>query len=164
MNNIILTGFMGTGKTTVGKLVAKMLQWSFIDLDHAIEQQRGMTIHQIFERYGEAAFRSAENRFCQYLLHCSQTVIATGGGTILDPENRCNLEKTGLLIALFADPSEIARRLPTASGRPLFQGDWQKLYAERLPVYRDLAHQIETTGKTPARVAQEVITLWQHFR
>ena len=162
--NIVLTGFMGSGKSTVGRLVADVLQRDFVDSDNLIVERAGKSIAQIFAEEGEEGFRMLESSVCQHLATKDDLVIATGGGALLDEANRCALKKGGLLICLLASPAAIRQRLARESGRPLFDGEWETLYRERLPTYQGIAHRIDTDDRTPPEVAQKVVELWRASR
>jgi shikimate kinase len=159
--NLVLTGFMGTGKSTVGRVVAERLEMPFVDMDGEIETRTGLTIPQIFAEQGEAAFRRIESDVCAELAACGGLVIATGGGALINPENVRTMQGSGLVICLDADPDTIRQRLADeAEGRPL-AAQWEALYERRRPAYAALPHHIDTRGKTPETIAQGVITLWQ---
>jgi shikimate kinase len=158
--NIVLTGFMATGKTTVGLLVADAMDWKFVDSDEEIVERVGMTIPEIFTEYGEAGFRRYEMIVCQSLAARSQCVIATGGGALINPANLALMRSTGLVICLVAAPEVIGERLAGGNGRPL-AGNWQALLEERRAAYNAIPHHIDTTKKTPGQVAEEVIALWK---
>ena len=162
--NIVLTGFMGTGKSTVGRLVAQQLQRPFVDSDDLIIERAGKSIAQLFAQEGEDRFRSLERSVCSDLAAQGGLVIATGGGALLDADSRSALGKSGLLICLLASPESIRTRLAHESGRPLFNGAWESLYQRRLAIYRAIPHQLPTDGKAAQEVAQEVVSLWHAFR
>ncbi len=162
--NIVLTGFMGTGKSTVGSLVAQQLQRPFVDSDDLIVERAGKSIAQLFAEVGEDRFRSLERSVCSDLAAQNGLVIATGGGALLDADNRRVLGKSGLLICLLASPESIRTRLAHESGRPLFNGAWESLYQQRLAIYQTISHQLTTDGKAAQEVAQEVVSLWHAFR
>lgn len=113
--NIVLIGFMGTGKTAVGRLLAIKLGREFLDTDAEIERRLGKSVARIFAEDGEARFRDEEAALCRLLADRQGLVIATGGGTVLNPENVYNLRRSGILIALSATPEEIYRRVASAS-------------------------------------------------
>ncbi|MCB9451999.1 MAG: shikimate kinase [Anaerolineaceae bacterium] len=160
--NIVLTGFMGTGKTTVGHLVAARLKREFIDTDAELVRRDGRAIPDIFAQDGEAAFRAMERRLCRFLAAHRGYVIATGGGMLVDDGNRRVMLASGLVICLNATPEAIEQRVgDTAGERPLLRDDWQALLATRQAAYAAILHQINTTSKTPEEVAEEVIALWQ---
>lgn len=123
MNNIILVGYMGCGKTTVGKNVAKNKSFTFIDTDEMIEKQQGKKISEIFDKNGEAAFRDMETEYLKQLLGSNQEnlVISTGGGMAVREENRKLLAKLGRVIYLKVSPEVVYDRLKTDTTRPLLQ-------------------------------------------
>lgn len=162
--NIVLTGFMGSGKSTVGRLVAEALQLSFVDSDDLIVERAGKSIAQIFADEGEGGFRRLEGSVCRHLARQEDLVIATGGGALLDEQNRNALEDKGILICLLASPGIIRQRLAGESGRPLFEGNWEALYEDRLPAYRRILHRIDTDQRTPQETAQKVVELWRVSR
>ncbi len=162
--NIVLAGFMGSGKSTVGRLVACSLKRQFVDSDDVIVERAGKTIAQMFADEGEARFRKLESNVCHCLAMQDDLVIATGGGALLDEDNRSVLEAKGILICLLASPASIRERLATESGRPLFSGNWQALYEARLPAYRSMPHCIATDALSPPEVAQKVVELWRASR
>lgn len=125
MNNIILVGYMGCGKTTVGKNVAKNKSFTFIDTDEMIEKQQGKKISEIFDKNGEAAFRDMETEYLKQLLGSNQEnlVISTGGGMAVREENRKLLAKLGRVIYLKVSPEVVYDRLKTDTTRPLLQCD-----------------------------------------
>ncbi len=161
--NIVLTGFMGTGKTTVGRLVAQLLQRPFVDSDNLIVFRAGKSIARLFAEEGEERFRSLEREVCRELAGQEGLVIATGGGALLDEQNRHALGQTGMLVCLLASTECIRNRLAHESGRPLFNGAWEALYAERLASYESMPQQLTTDGRAPQDVAQEVVRLWRAF-
>jgi shikimate kinase len=152
---------MGTGKTTVGQLVADCIGWSFVDADDEIVERAGMTIPQIFEREGEAGFRTVERMICQSLAARTSIVIATGGGMLVDEGNRAVMLASGLVICLNAAPDTLAERLAGDEGRPLLKSDWRALLEKRREVYASIPLQVDTTGKAPHDVALEIVELWR---
>ncbi len=158
--NIILAGFMGTGKTTVGQLVADFIGWHFVDTDDEIIHRVGMTIPEIFEKEGEAGFRRYEKIICQSVVAESKQVISTGGGLLIDPANRELMQKSGLVICLTASQETIQERIEEGEGRPLAK-NWRNLMDARRTIYASLPYQIDTTDSTPREVAERVIALWR---
>ena len=156
--NIILTGFMATGKTTIGKLLAGQLDYEFVDTDHLIEDRCGQTVAEIFHDKGETFFRTMETEIARELGKREGLVIATGGGLVLNPVNVTALEKQGRIFCLVATPRDILERaLGDAPVRPLIQGTTpmdriMELMSDRNEVYSHFI-QVETTGKTPREVA-----------
>ena len=164
--NIILCGFMGTGKSTVGRLIAERLGWRFVDTDQLIEERAGRTVKDIFAQDGEAVFRQWESRICQELAALQKTVIATGGGIVLNPDNRDALARAGLVVCLDAPASEIVARLAGVTDRPLLAGAdpvtrVAELLAARASAYGALEHHVATAGKTPQEVAALVMAVWE---
>jgi len=155
--NIILIGFMGTGKSTVGRLLAERLDLTAVDMDTLIEARAGKPISAIFKEDGETAFRRMEQALAHKLAQGSGQVISTGGGVVLDPENLTNLQAAGLIVCLQASPDEILRRVESDQTRPLLEGDKQarirELYEARRPLYDALPFQIQTDGRTPEEIA-----------
>ncbi len=167
--NIILVGFMGTGKTTTGRSAAIQLGWRFVDTDHLIERRIGKSVRALFESEGEAAFRKLESDLCAEMASWEHTVVATGGGILLDPVNRERLQAAGLVICLTASVEQIASRLEYDSNRPLLKGADRVeriagLLETRQAIYETVTHRIETNGQTPAAVAEKVIELWRSAR
>ncbi len=163
--NLVLTGFMGTGKSEVGRLVARKLGRPFVDMDALIEAREGRTIADIFAQEGEAYFRRVEAQIVRELARRTGLVIATGGGALLSPENREAMTATGIVICLWADEDTLLRRLRGDETRPLLarpdrEEALRVLLRRRTPLYQQLPYHIDTTGKSVARVADEVIALY----
>lgn len=165
--NIVLTGFMGTGKSTVGRLLAKELQYNFVDTDSLIEQRCGMSIPDFFETKGEQLFRQLETEVTRELSTCSSQVISTGGGLILNPENVVILNPVSHIFCLVASPEEVLSRVSKGNNgeRPLLAGGSPlekitSLLEQRKEAYNQFP-QITTTGKTPAQVSKAILTLFQ---
>lgn len=161
--NIVLTGFMGTGKTTTGQCLAARLARPFIDTDAEIERRAGRPIADIFAQDGEAAFRRSEARLCRFYAGQRGLVIATGGGTLVDPGSRAVMLASGFVVCLDASPETIRARLAGETGRPLLSGDWEALLARRQPAYADIPSHVNTDGRTPEAVAEEVLALWKQW-
>ncbi|MFQ5813977.1 MAG: shikimate kinase, partial [Anaerolineae bacterium] len=162
--NIVITGFMGTGKSKVGLEVARRLGRDFVDMDALIEERAGMTIPEMFAQRGEGFFRQQERQLCQGLAKRRGLVIATGGGALIPEENRQALATSGLLVCLTCDVGEILRRLAEVEDRPLLdvadrREHIETLLAERREAYSRIPHQIDTTGLTVEEVAERVIRL-----
>jgi shikimate kinase len=157
---IVLTGFMGTGKSSVGKILAKKLKVDCIDTDRLIEERTGQPIAETFRTCGEPFFRSLEKEIIKEEAKKSDMVIAVGGGAILDPENLANLKNDGTLISLLASPEEIEKRTAGDDSRPLLKSGgktMEQLLAQRLPFYRKADICVDTEGKEPWEVADEII-------
>ena len=147
-----LVGLPGSGKSTVGRQLARRLQLPFADSDHAIEQRLGCPIREFFEREGEARFRDIEQEVIAQLCASHQGVLATGGGAVLRPENRAQLRAAGSVIYLKSQPEDLIRRLRHDSKRPLLQvadpmAALRLLQAQRDPLYREAAHFVVETGR-----------------
>lgn len=158
--SIVLAGFMGTGKSTVGAILAKQLNRVFVDMDSLIEQRTTLTIPSIFEKYGEAHFRAIERGIAHELAMFSNLIIATGGGALLDTASQDTFLNHTFVVCLRAAPDIIEQRLQTADNRPL-ASQWKVLWGERQPIYDSLPNQIDTSGKIPTNIAQEILDIWQ---
>ncbi len=163
--NLIITGFMGTGKSAVAREVARQLGRPFVDMDALIEEREGRTIPRIFRESGEPYFRRVEAELAQELAIRSGLVIATGGGTLMLEASRRALLRSGVVICLWADINVLIERLQDDTQRPLLhRPDWERylreLLAVRKPVYRSLPYHVDTTGKDVRQVAAEVITIY----
>ena len=170
MKNIVLTGFMGTGKTAVGHAVAQQLGWKLVDMDAEIEAQAGKTIPRIFAEDGEDAFHQMERELCRGLSEKQDLVIATGGGTLIDSRNRELVMKVRTIICLTASAEEIMHRLGSTdvSKRPLLGGPdlretIETLLRERREIYRSFPWQVDTTDLTIAEVTHRVIEIAEHI-
>jgi len=156
---------MGTGKSTVGRLIAGQLGLAFVDTDAEIERRAGRTIAAIFAQDGEAAFRRLEAEICQEIAAGRDQVIAVGGGALLDNSTRRAFAQSSLIVCLTCSLDEILQRVGDDPARPLFSTERARLaalYAARAAHYAALPHTVDTTGRTPADVAGEVIRLWHH--
>lgn len=160
MKHVVLTGFMAVGKTAVGRRLAKRLGYEFIDTDQLIEQQAGMSIAQMFERLGEAGFRESERRVIADLAPAKPTVIATGGGTFVDEENRRRLKQLGVVVCLVTSLETILDRVGRNDTRPLAHGDARRrlteLYELRKPAYGKADVLVETEGLTVDQAVSRV--------
>lgn len=163
MKNIILMGFMGAGKTTIGKKLSKALNWEFIDTDAYIEEEQGRKISDIFAEDGEMAFRDMETDLLKRLQNGeNQFVLSIGGGMPVREENRALLRNLGTVIYLKTSKEEIIRRVSGDKNRPLLQGgDLEEkvtnLMNARECIYIETAHvEIVTDGKTPEQVVKEI--------
>jgi shikimate kinase len=164
--NIVITGFMGTGKTTVGLVVSKRLKMDFHDTDDMIERESGLTISRIFDEYGEDYFRNLERKVIEDLASRNYIVIATGGGTLLEKHNRDLISRNGMIVCLVSRPEIIAARLAKDNDRPLLAhgktiGNINELLKKREKAYLELPNHIDTSDKSSANVAREIIELYQ---
>ncbi len=162
--NLILTGFMGTGKSTVGRLVAERLSRPLVEMDELISAHFGKSIPEIFAQDGETAFRVYEAQLCQRLAQQRGLVISTGGGALVNPANRQALAQTGVVVCLTATVDAILGRVEGATDRPLLPGTAEEkrrrirdLLHERRAAYAAIAHQVDTTGRTPEAIADQVL-------
>jgi shikimate kinase len=169
MQNIALIGFMGTGKSSVGRLAAELLQFEFVDTDDLIEAQCGVTIEEIFKQQGESAFRQLERQAVENLSQRQKMVIATGGGLVADPANLASLKTHSLIVCLWASPETIWERVQSQTHRPLLQtadplGKIRELLALRDPFYRQADVLIQTGQRSPKEVVQQVLHQFQFAR
>lgn len=162
--NILLIGLMGSGKTTVGRIVAHMIGFQFVDTDAMIVETAGQTIPEIFASEGEAGFRLRESAALRSLLGKRGCVIATGGGIVTQPRNLPILRHLGYTVWLDADPERLARRTAMNNNRPLLTGEedpkakLERLLTERKPLYKSLADlRIQTAELTPQETAYGVM-------
>jgi len=159
--NLALIGFMGTGKTTVGRIVTEQLRFDFLDTDDLIQTRAGRTIADIFAKDGEPAFRTLERQVVEELSTRKQTVISTGGGLPTNPENLARLKTFALVVCLWSSPEKIWERVRNQSHRPLLHDpDPQKkirgLLAVRAPFYRQADVLINTDQRSAREVAQQI--------
>lgn len=164
--NLALVGFMGTGKSSVGRLAAEALRFSFVDTDELVEAQSGLSVEQIFEQQGEPAFRQLEKQVVESLGQRQKTVIAAGGGLVIDPANLASLKTHALVVCLWASPEMIWERVRAQTHRPLLKtGDplakIRELFARRDPLYRQADVLIQTCYRSPEKVAQQVLLQFQ---
>ena len=162
--NIIITGFMGTGKSAVAKELAQKLGMKFIDMDKTIEERQGMTISDIFTRYGEQYFREQENKLAKELSSKENMVIATGGGTFISSDNIKILSRKGKIICLYADSKSIYERLKIENNRPLLKGEnvldkINYLLEKRKKVYDNFHLKVDTSNLSIQGVVEQIIKL-----
>lgn len=153
---------MGTGKTTVGQLLAERLGTGFIDLDALISKSVGATITEIFETQGEERFRDIESEILSRVAEQPGCVVATGGGVVLREANRLLMGRAGIVVNLHATRETIAERILGDTGRPLLDGGEtavkiSRLFTEREPLYLECDTQIDTTGKAPEDIVDEIL-------
>lgn len=162
IRNLALIGFMGTGKSTVGRQVAHVLHFTYLDTDHVIEARAGKTITEIFQQDGEPAFREWEKRIVGELETRHQTVICTGGGLPVNPENLVSLKTHALVVCLWATPETIYQRVRDHSHRPLLAdpdplSKIRDLLAVREPYYRQADVLVNTELRSIREVAMHVV-------
>ena len=160
---IFLIGFMASGKTTVGRLLAERLDWAFVDLDKVIEDDAGETVADIFAAEGEAGFRKREAETLRQVAKRRKTVVATGGGAPCRPENIETMLEAGRVFWLKVSAEEAVQRAGKASGRPLLDGAddpvaaARDLLAARRPYYERAHGQVPTIGRTPKQIVDELL-------
>ena len=165
MKNIYLVGFMGSGKSTVGKIVAEKLKMNFVDIDELIEKEKGMKITDIFKKKGEKYFRDLEKKKIKDLAVKENLVISTGGGLGADKENMDLMKKTGLVVWLDVSLDEILERCKGDKNRPLLNQSYEnlkKLYEKRKPIYKMAHIHIKTGNKNPEEIAEEIMYVYLH--
>jgi shikimate kinase len=161
---ISLVGLPGSGKTTVGRQLARRLQLPFIDSDHVIEERLGSSIREYFERAGEDSFRDLEESVLDELSQGPSCVLSTGGGAVLRPANRKHLHERGQVVYLKSSPDELFRRLRHDVNRPLLQvadplSRLRDLYAARDSLYRETAHFVIETGRPSVATLVNMIVM-----
>ena len=167
--NIILIGFMGTGKSTIGRNLSQTFGYPLIDTDQMIVEKQGRTIPKIFEEDGEQAFRDMETNLLRSLFKHNGHIISTGGGIIVRPENRALLRELGYVVWLQASPAEILNRTSRNSNRPLLnnadpEGTIRRLLEIRVPLYTETAHLcIETDQLNFDEVTTGIIESARYF-
>jgi shikimate kinase len=170
---VCLTGFMGSGKSTIGRLLAAQLAWRFADLDAEIERESGLSISQIFTQKGEVVFREIEHKCLVRILHAAsarntQLVLALGGGTFAQPRNMTLIRELNttqrnagaVVVWLDCATEDLLQRCVLMGDRPLFRDEasFRKLYEERLPHYRQADYRVESGGE-PMRVVEQILAL-----
>lgn len=165
LTSVVLIGLPGSGKTTVGRQLARRLRVPFVDSDHVIEQRLGTSIREYFGRVGEEQFRNVEQNVIDELTSSGERqILSTGGGAVLRPENRVVMRGRGQVIYLRSLPDEIYRRLKNDSSRPLLQvGDpllkLRELFEVRDPLYRETAHFTMETGRPSVATTVNMIVM-----
>lgn len=163
LSNLVLIGFMGSGKSSVGRRLAEMTGHRFLDTDHRVSTRTGSSISSIFARHGEEYFRDLETEILEELLGVCGIVLATGGGIVLREKNRELLHRIGTVVWLDADPDTIFERVRRNTKRPLLRTEdprktFDELREARLPIYEEAADlRIDSTGLGHAHVAQEIL-------
>ncbi|MGE4385111.1 MAG: shikimate kinase [Endomicrobiaceae bacterium] len=164
MKNLVLTGFMGTGKTTVGKLLAKSLNRPFFDTDEMIEKQTDSSIPEIFKKAGEKAFRQYESQIVMMLSNLDNSVISCGGGAVLNRDNLSSLRKNGIIINLYASAQHILNRIGEDDNRPIIKkmlrpfDEVKKLLMQRKASYGNCDFAVNTEGLTPEQVRDKILS------
>ncbi len=161
--NIVLTGLRGSGKTKIGKVLSKKLIWDFIDLDREIEKEENMQIKDIVALRGWEYFRAKECEIAKKVAKLDKTVIATGGGTIIDPENEKALKKNGKIIYLYRKPEDCIKYIHADPNRPrltnqeTLEEEMKHLYKERNGRYVESSHIIFHRTKSVEKDSEELI-------
>ncbi len=162
--NIVLTGFMGTGKSAVAAELARLARLRSVEVDEEIERTAGMSIREIFAEYDESRFRELETREIQRIAALSGQVISTGGGAVMKEENMEALSASGVIVCLSARPETILKRTARNSDRPLLNvpdpmKKINELLSLRKPYYEKADFTVDTEGKTPLEIAEEILEL-----
>ena len=165
---VVLVGLMGAGKSSIGRRLAQRLELPFVDADKEIEAAAGCTIEEIFERFGEAAFRDGERRVILRLLDGAPHVLATGGGAFMDPVIRQRMRSVAVSIWLKADIELLLKRVSRRNNRPLLKGEnprevLQRLIDVRYPVYGEADLRVESLDGPPEQTVQKVIDELHRF-
>ncbi|GIX06821.1 MAG: shikimate kinase [Candidatus Poribacteria bacterium] len=166
--NIVLVGFMGSGKTSVGRELARRLGWEFVDTDALIERMAGRSIPEIFRERGEPYFRDLESEAIRTATCGTRTVLATGGGAVLRPENMSRLKAAGLVVLLDAEAEELYRRVVNEGRRPLLEvadplARIRELLEYRRPYYAQADLRIDTTGRPVEAIVEEILKAWKRY-
>lgn len=171
-NNVYLIGFMGTGKTVVGKRLAQAMKRNFIDIDSEIEKKLQCSINEIFDKYGEKEFRKKESALLGDITSRSDLVVSTGGGIILNYENMDKMKESGLVITLIARPEIIQERLKGDNRRPLLANiddnekleEIKQLIFMRAGLYIKGDYIIDTSDINPENVVQNIIKFYNEWQ
>ena len=166
MKNIVLCGFMGSGKSTIGRMLSEKLSMPLIDTDIYIEKKLNMTIPRIFEEKGENFFRQTETQVCRELSEFDGYIISTGGGTLLNSENASVMREGGIIFLLNVSENTVLRRLKDDSTRPLLQRDDKEkavheLMTKRMPLYKRAADHIIDAQLPPNIVCKKIIEIFR---
>lgn len=167
--NIVLVGFMGTGKTSIAKRLSAQLRMRYVDTDDVIEKESGRSTTDIFETDGESIFRQLESELVDKVSKLSNQVVSTGGGVVLKEENVAKLKEKGIVFCLTATAEEIYRRVGHQTHRPLLQTPdpmktIQTMLAERAPYYAKADHTVETTGRTFEEIVADIKRIYSKTR
>lgn len=165
LDTIVLTGLMGSGKSSVGRTIARMLKRKFVDTDYLIEKKEGKRVKDIFAENGEAYFRNLEKNILEEVFKEKNIVVSLGGGTVVDDENRAYVKEHGILITLIAEPEEIVKRVKRKNNRPLLSKSDNpaetlgELWDERKGSYMDSDLQVKTNSREIDDISREIIDL-----
>jgi shikimate kinase len=169
LRNIVVTGFMGTGKSVIGQNLASKLRYPFLDMDALIEKRQRRTIREIFETEGEAYFRQIEAELCRELAGWQGHVIATGGGTLVSPENQATFAAENLVICLDCEPEVLWLRLANARNRPMLdspdrQARLMALLEARQPAYAQIKQHVDTSNRPIYEIVAEIEGIWRRLK
>ena len=163
MKNIYICGFMGCGKSLVSKIIAKKLKVNCIDTDTKIKQSKNMQIHEIFEKYGESYFRQLESELLKSLQNTNNSIIATGGGTLISNRENAKIAKSNGIIIFLETPFELCWSRIKDSKRPLITNnsvnDVRHLYEKRQPQYKEISNIAVLNNKSSIYCANRIITI-----
>ncbi len=164
--NLVLVGFMGTGKTTLGRALARKLGFRFVDTDHLIEEKAGKSVARIFAEEGEPVFRDMERQAVEEWIPRHGAVVACGGGLVMAPGMLDKVRQLGVVVCLFASPETIYARVSKNDQRPLLRSDnplerIQTLLRERLPVYMQAGAGILTDNRTEADIIKSILRIYR---
>lgn len=163
--NIFLIGFMGSGKSTIARLLAEETKCELVEMDETIEKEAGLSINKIFETYGEKYFRDLESKLVERIADKGGAVVSCGGGAVLREENVLNMKKNGKIIYLSATPETIFERVRYSTNRPLLNGNMKvdyirTLMEKRLPIYEKAADVVvDVNQKTKSEIVKEIMSL-----
>jgi len=167
MKNLVLIGFMGSGKTSAGKRAAQRLGMKFVDMDDMIEQRHGQTISELFEKEGEPFFRQQERALVRELSDGQDRVIATGGGVVLDPNNLRDFNRTSVVICCWVDAHVAHERTKHAKHRPLLEAEADRLaqietlLRQREALYKAIPNCIDTSAMSVEQQADEIVRIYR---
>ena len=164
-DKVYLVGFMAAGKTTVARALAKRLDWQAADIDELVERREGLAVSEIFARHGESYFRNAERAVLAEQMAPRHVVVATGGGTFVDPQNRSAINHDGVSVWLDLTLDHAISRLPTAGRRPLAadRGEFERLFYARRAAYQH-AHLRIDAGRSSVEAIVEQLVDWLERR
>lgn len=163
MRNIFLIGFMGCGKSTIARMISKKLGVAQVEMDELIEEEQGMSITEIFEKFGEEHFRDIETDLVHRLQEKDGVVVSCGGGAVLREENRNMMKESGVIVLLTAQPETILARVKNSTNRPVLNGNMNVEYItalmeRRKACYEDAADiTVTTDGKSVEEICEEII-------
>lgn len=164
-HNIYLIGFMGVGKSTIGKLLAEKTKTELVEMDETIEEEQKMTINEIFAGYGEQYFRDLESELIEKIAQQENKIVSCGGGAVLRPENVANMKKSGTIVFLSASPESIFQRVRYGTNRPLLNGNMNVEYIAGLMEKRQAVYEkaadvtVSTDGKEKQEIVGEILNL-----